>query len=575
MRGLRKAACPAPYLVRVSREYSKEELRDARGGNFRFGGTDVNVQAPFDWTTDPVGSASFRGRLHDLRWLDLLLYDYREEGRRRSLRDAKRIAVDWVKNNPLSAPSTDRTWFDKVAGDRAAYLAYVVRAARCERMMNGRLARKMLGALTTHGEFLSDSARYPQTNRGLFVDLGLLLMGKQVRFMEGARRWRKRGEQRFARTVRGLTVRPEGFWLEHSTTYQFLAMNVIGRYLELKGLGRTDLREILRNMKKTAAWLLLPDNRWLQAGNSYRDRASKETRQRAKEARGLNVLWRSGLGFVRHGTRNYLSVLADFHGPTHKHSDEASFDLAAKQGRVISDTGMYSKDPGSFVAFQESSAAHSTLVVDGQDFSRAAVDAYGSGIVAAGKGAGWYAIEVANPLLRSQGVEHTRLFLFFPGSTLLVADQVRSSSEHDYRRYLQFEKGLKLDGYTDTLELRNNKGRSVATVISESTDPGQRSGWVKGQREPPLGLLFERFRDADKRWTGWFETAGSDLDHLLSISLKPNKLPRGRLAGPLDANPTRIVFEQKGEPIYTLVVQRDGASIAVFTEPPPYTEPTP
>ena len=138
------APCPAPYSVRIARQVDPAEATAARRGIFQIAGQRVEITRQMNWRYDPLGSASFRARLHDLRWLDTLLFSYRVNGDRAALRRAKRIVVDWVKQNPLAAPSTDRTWFDKVVGDRAPYLAYVTRAAPCAGMLPGEpLARKL------------------------------------------------------------------------------------------------------------------------------------------------------------------------------------------------------------------------------------------------------------------------------------------------------------------------------------------------------------------------------------------------------------------------------------------------
>ena len=184
---LRSAPCPAPYAVRVASNIDPAEARDARHGIFQIAGQRVEITRKMNWRYDPLGSPSFRARLHDLRWLDTLLYSYRTDGNRRALRRAKRIVVDWVKQNPLASPSTDRTWFDKVVGDRAPYIAYVTRAAQCAGMLGDqRLARKLLSAIDTHTDFLATADQYSATNRGLFMDLGLLLSGRQARFLPGS-----------------------------------------------------------------------------------------------------------------------------------------------------------------------------------------------------------------------------------------------------------------------------------------------------------------------------------------------------------------------------------------------------
>src|SRR5262249_31826792 len=159
---------------------------------------------------------------------------YREHHDKKALREAKTIIVDWVKNNPLKAPTTARTWFDKVAGDRAGYIAYGTRAAACEGLLKSpKLARTLLGSVEQHIRFLADKKLYSNTNRGLFMDLGLLFAGRQMRFLPGATKARNRGERRFVGNVQDHVIPGEGMWLEHSSTYQFLTISAIERYLEV------------------------------------------------------------------------------------------------------------------------------------------------------------------------------------------------------------------------------------------------------------------------------------------------------------------------------------------------------
>ena len=89
IRRLRKAPCPPPYLVRVQRDYNPEEVAAARHFDFNIAGQNVNLKPPINWRLDPINSASFRARLHDLRWLDILLYDYHHNQNRASLKKAR------------------------------------------------------------------------------------------------------------------------------------------------------------------------------------------------------------------------------------------------------------------------------------------------------------------------------------------------------------------------------------------------------------------------------------------------------------------------------------------------------
>lgn len=568
---LARSPCPPNYAVRVSRVASPEEIAAAKNSNFNIAGRDVHIGPKMDWTYDPVGSASFRARLHDLRWLDTLFYQYRERGDRSALKVAKRIVVDWVKENPFARPTTDRTWFDKVAGDRAPYIAYATRAAMCEGLLeNDGLARKLLGSVQQHIRFLGDPSRYSPTNRGLFMDLGLIFSGRQMRFLPGAGKARKQGQRRFVDNVNRHVIWGEGMWLEHSTTYQFLTVDAVERFLEIDSRDRPGLEQLLETMRETAAWMTMPDRRWLQAGDSYQDKASRFAQGLSREQRGMHVLPESGLAFVR-TKESYLSLLSGYHSDIHRHSDDLSFDLYEDGHRVVSDTGMPDKDFGTPYGFAVSGPAHSIVEVDGADFPRDAESAYGSGILATGEGHGWYAIEAVNPLVAEQGVTHNRLLLYRPGRALVVADRLRSNASHSYRSFFQIGPDFGLQLSDDRVRL--HAGTDRVFLYTESSDPGLRREVVRGQSDPLAGFVYTDFRDREPRWTASTTTSGPAVDNVTTFALDPRKQVRASATGPLGET-SSFAMSHNAEPTKIVTVTRNGDRLTIDTADPPYT-PTP
>lgn len=557
---LRTSPCPPKYAVRVARPWTSEEISAAKRGDFDIEGQDVHVDRNMDWTYDPVGSASFRARLHDLRWLDVLFYAYRENGDVGALRRAKTIVVDWVENNPLRAPTTDRTWFDKVAGDRGPYIAYLTRAAACEGLLkNPALTRKLLGSVQQHIRFLSDPSLYSPTNRGLFMDLGLLFSGRQMPFLPGATKARNRGQGRFLDNVNTHVIPGEGMWLEHSSTYQFLTISAIERYLEVDKVGHPGLEGLLETMKDTAAWMTLPDRRKLQNGDSYQDKADRFAQMISQDQEGLRVLPQSGIAFVKR-RKSYLSLLSNYHSEIHRHSDDLSFDLYEDGHRVVSDTGIPDKDFGSPYLFAISNSAHSVVEVDGMDFPRDAANAYGSGIVASGEGDGWYGLEATNPAVAAQGVAHNRLLLYKPGVALIVADRLRSGENHTYRSNLQFGPDFGLEVEPDRLKLFAGPDR--ISVYQESSDPTLERRVARGQEDPLLGYVWTDFRDREPRWTAWTLTEGSNVDNVTTLSLNPKKEIRASRQGAL-SDSSGFAISEDGEVKKTLSVEREGDGLTI------------
>lgn len=557
---LQHSSCPPKYAVRVARPASAEEIRAAKHGDFNISGVNVHITRNMDWTYDPLGSATFRGRLHDLRWLDPLFYAYREHGDIKALQRAKRIVVDWVENNPLRQPTTDRTWFDKVVGDRAPYIAYATRAAACEGLLNNQgLARKLLGSVEQHIRYLADRKRYSPTNRGLFMDLGLIFSGRQMKFLPGATKARNRGERRFVSNVNSNVIPGEGMWLEHSTTYQFLTVNVIERFLEIDKKKRPGLEQLLNTMKDTAAWMTEPDLHWVQAGDSYQDKADRFAQAISRDQRGMRVLLKSGVAFVKKKD-SYLSLLSDYHGSVHRHSDDLSFDLYENGHRIVSDTGIPDKDFGTPYLFAISAAAHSVVEVDGQDFPRDDAHAYGSGLLASGEGGGWYALLATNPLVAAQGVDHNRLLLYKPGTALIVADRLRSSTTHTYRSFFQFgpDFGLQLDSD----KIRLHAGHDQVNVFNDSTDPTLKRQVARGQSDPLFGYVYTDFRTRDPRWTETTTAESSNVDNVTTLSVSPDKEIHASAVGPLEDTST-FALSDDGKVKKTVTVTRDGGQLTI------------
>jgi len=210
-------------------------------------------------------------------------------------------------------------------------------------------------------------------------------------------------------------------------------------------------------------------------------------------------------------------VTAGFHNLTHKHADELSFELYESGQRIVTDTGLYHKDPGAEREFVVSPAAHSTLTVDGRGWpigdSRRD---YGSGLVAVGRGAGWRAIEARNPLLRRQGARHSRLLLYRPGHALLVVDTVRARQRHRYDRYLQLGPRIEVDRRGSArLGLR---APGLRGAVADDTGGAHRVE-LRGERRPLAGFTSPGFRELVPRWTLRFTTRERDASHALAIGL--------------------------------------------------------
>lgn len=562
-RALAVAPCPQPKGVAAG-HFDTSEIARARSGRFRvFNDVELRLEPPIDWHADPLGATRFRDTFQKLRFLNPLLYAHAARDSRAALEQSLAIVLDYVRSNPRGGPTTPaEAWTDKVTGDRVPQLTYVTRAAACEDLLSGVEARELLGSVADHARYLAGPDLHRPTNHGLFVDVGLYLAADYFPFLPAAERWRRLALERFVRTLRGRLV--EAVWQEHSSAYQFLVIRAVQRFAELSGDPVVD--RLLQRMKRVASWFIEPDGEMTQFGDSNQEPVPPWGLRLAARFDGLQAYPRAGFAFVRDpGGDGYLAVAAGFHNTTHKHADELSFELFDHGHRIVSDTGLYHKDPGAVRDFVLGPSAHSVLVVDGRGFPIAdGGEAYGSGLVATGRDQGWYAIEGANPLVRDRGVRHRRLFLYRSGEALVVVDRLRATEPHGYRRYFQLGPDLDVaERGAAALALRA-PGLRGALFESRASGPAARE-LVRGSRDPLLGLTSPDFRIFEPRWTVALDSRAASADYAASFALDDTRTRAVGLAG--HGPRTEVRLRSAGGRRLVLEVTRSGDELAIAARP--------
>jgi hypothetical protein len=500
-----------------NQHYSRRELRLARHHRFKVHRSVRRLVPPVDWHQNPEHSHSFSSQLASLRWTGPLFYAYRQSGGRRPLRLARGLILDWIRHQPYGGGGTEpQAWQNKETGERAPFIGYMLRAGRCEHLLTRHQRLVIRHSAERHGRVLSGFARTTVSNHGLFVDAGLTLLGYQLRSLPASSGWRRLGRHRFKTTLLRRVIRGEGMWLEPSAGYQLLATGITRKFLDIPGVRMPKLERLLRRMLDVAGWLFEPDHRIVQIGDTEIDRGAPGILHRGANDRGMLWLRRSGLAVVKE-PGSFLSAVASFHTADHKDSDDLGFDLFDRRHRLVSDTGLYTKDHGRYFSFENSARAHSVLTVDGRDFPRHDRAAYGSGLVARGRSDGWFAIEGANPLVRRAGVDHHRLFLYRPGSALIVVDRVRSHASHLYRRYFQLGPDVGIHADHGLLVLR--AGGFRGSLYSEASHGRERRGAVRGRSHPLAGFTFPRFHNRQARWTVRYSKRGRNLAFATTFGL--------------------------------------------------------
>ena len=370
---------------------------------------------------------------------------------------------------------------------RAPSLAYALRAGLEEDLLSDSDAEPLLLACERHAAELADEAKYSTGhNHGLAQDEALYLLARQLSVLPAAEEWSDLAISRIRVTLSATISEREGVHLEHSSSYQFAITSMVSRLCTMM-TSWPELHQVHDRLRQTSAWYVTPSGRIAQLGDSDDDPAPRWATVESSQQGGLKALYEGGNAFVRRDN-SYLAVSCGYHSGAHKHADDTGFLLVEHGVTVFGDAGRwgyYESEPDR--RYARSAQAHNVLTVDDQDFDWRSAKPYGSGLLTACEGYGWYAVLAANPLLASQGVTHRRLLLYRPAEALVVLDNVGAHDVHEYVRYFHF--GSQLDAHLDDAGEIVTIGSGLAGTLmdpnriskielSHGQDQPTRTGWT-------------------------------------------------------------------------------------------------
>ncbi len=556
------APCPTEYRNVFQREWSAAEQVEAQNGEFpilqnRFK-TDSLVP-PVDWEQDPYDSLTWRHWLHTLGWwMDGLFYIHRQGGPNatQALVQARDLTLDWIAANP-EGPISERTpaWAPKPLADRAPYMAYLARQAACKGLLSEEQAEVLLDSLLYHVELMTGS--HPRSAKGMWFDYGLALTGQYLYFLPEAEDWIDLAIERFPTTIDLRVDKREAVWRTNSVNYQATLTRVIELFHDQVNPD-PDLAGAAARLRDSFGWFVFPDATFARYGAWHTNVPLPSWASSAGEGhKGLHLMPRSGFAVVKR-EKSYLGTSASWFFDVHKHADDLGFELYEEGHRLISDSGHHDFDisRNRWQRFARSARAHSVLTVDGIDDALGGRRRYGSGILAGGHGAGWFAVLGTNPRTKKQNVRHHRLFLYRPGNRLLVVDIVRARRPHLYRRHVQI---------APEVEVRRRKG-GLALAATGLRGTLRSSGRSKapmirvGEETPIAGWIFPDTDQKAPRPTVTYRTRARNANLLFEVRVGG---PRGPIPKVLEASAgaVRIALDGRRGPVVS--VRRHGRNLRV------------
>ena len=467
------------------------------------------LKSPVNWAADPHKDRSWSAWLHAWGFLDPVMITWKRTGNPRYVDFARRIALDWIKQNLHNSRPPNETWNDMAESTRAAILAALVDDALRDPDVPDKDLLSLLEASYAHAVKLADPKNLTTPgNLGLFQMGGLLALSETIPELRNS----KAHSDYAIRTIRRTFAEDfsaEGIQLEHSPSYNVFLVNHLGLLLETGWLGNdTRLKTLFAKANRNVIWLMHPDGIVARVGDSdpmevkrnllftddlYVRYALTEGQKGRKPAADYQDFHKTGYAVFRSPwdfrpwkNASYLFFTAAFHSIVHKHADDFSFEWSDLGQRLIIDSGRfaywYSDRRRIYV---ESTAAHNTVEIDGKDYSRDKRDAFGAAVTAAGEAGGMYFVE-ADLYRKAFRTDHRRVLVFNPGRWVVVIDSLRSPDKHKYTQWFHLNPNLVSKGKGGNYVATIPRAGKALRIVSLSPGKTMRSRRVRGKKTPRL-----------------------------------------------------------------------------------------
>lgn len=440
---------------------SSDQVR-ASDGSVLVLGERIHIGVEKTWSTLEKRDRSLQLHMHGFSFAEPLLD---RSGGAERVAEAKAMGVlflRWRDLHPMRRhSSTNLAWNDMAVASRSYALLGVIRVLR--RLDDHRMVEQLARMAGEHADWLADDANYdPTSNHGLFSDLALHALGRALDGHVWSRSWRRRSSRRFAETLPVVVDVEEMTVREHSTAYVMALLGLVDRALAER-MPADRLAEVSRGLADTAAWLTAPDGLLVAWGDT-----SPADMGLADGRTGLRHFGQTGWSVARHGS-GALFMTGSYHSSAHKHADELSIVLYEGDAPILIDPGYPGYGYGTADRDHAvSSAAHNTVLPNGEPFEWRGQAPYGSCLYQPAQTGSWFAFGGSNPLAHPSA--HERIVLYQPGGTVVVLDEVRAERPSVAHFHLHPSLSVEREDGRHRLE---RDGRVVGWI--EATDGGGHS----------------------------------------------------------------------------------------------------
>jgi len=552
VRDLRKTTVPLSnrWYVLEPEQHDATSMMES-GWKFR-NHPSLNPAREIDWAAPGKKSRAWGFHFHAWEFMDPLLKEFQQSGAPEMLHWMYESATNWWNFARSNEDEEAMVWYDMSLSLRTPRLARLILLLANSHEPDRAL--ELLEPIVKHAEALLRKEAYnANNNHGFFAAAASIELPKLMPFLPLAGLLTHIGEKRMNEMVdRQFAV--DGGHLEHSPDYHRMLLGSFEKALDAGLISDAETERRIHLAAHALGWMVQPDGKLVQFGDTDAfdvDAARLHSHDNNTEfilsngTRGnpadeeLYVLPNSGYAFVRSPQPSakservksgYLAFLAGFHSRAHKHADDLTFTWFDKGHEIIVDSGRYGyeqplppdapeRKKGFYYGaperiYVESTLAHNTIQVDGENIERRERIPYGSALGDCTITDGRFILRGA---VEHNTYRHQRLLKYEPGHSLEIIDTL-SQMESDIEAVSWFNVNGEFDAtIEDNFILFYMPGRKhMIRIIGD----GELVHPVRGQVSPLRGWRSKFDGEIQPVWNfGYKFVAGNEIRHHVRIEL--------------------------------------------------------
>lgn len=497
----------------------------------------IKFDQEIDWSTPGKSDRTWGFELHTWRFMDPVLDDYLKTGDENLLRWMLGVAESWWSYATSCSDEDSMAWYDMAISMRMPRLARLIVAAA-----KSPILYKTIGllppAIGHMAASKSPSSFQGHNNHGFYSAAAAIDFAEVLSPLDGSGELAALGEERM-RIMADRQFATDGGHLEHSPDYHRTLLDSYGWAVRDSLIVDADIIDRVNRAVTVLGWMVQPDGHIVQFGDSPRTKV-EETRINITDPRTeflltnghrgtpnsqeLFVLPESGYAFVRspqpvkseHNLKSsYLAFQCGFHSRAHKHADDLTFTWFDQGHELVVDAGKFgygellpSDSPDRFKGFFysslerqyiESTRAHNTVEVNGQDIERRSRQPYGSAV-------GHCTAIDGKFVLRGEvdhgSYVHRRVLRLDPEASLEVLDTIiPAGSRMQAISWFNLEGGLCLSSCEKSIRVALPNNNKTMTIVSE----GKLIRPVRGESNPLGGWRSVKDGELEPAWNFGFE----------------------------------------------------------------------